>query len=337
MRKIFTASEINALWEEGINTRDIICRTDNLETLIRYQHSLLQGESRKIQLRPGLSLSICDWESQHNVGIKFQHDALTPLILAFWLSGQCRVLTETVKDDYYYEKVGENYLFFVPGTAEINEHIPGDRRVRIKILVDPSIIRTYSVGQIDLLPTELQPFIKGENLPLFHRTAGPITPAMQLALQQILNCPYQGLMKKIYLESKALELMTLQFAQLTENNKKNCSTLYLQPNDINQIYQAKEILLKNLDDPPSLPDLARQVGINENKLKRGFRQVFGTTVFGYLQAYRMERAKQLLAERLMSVAGVARAVGYTSQSRFGDAFKRHFGITPKSYQTSLNS
>lgn len=119
-----------------------------------------------------------------------------------------------MKDDYYYEKAGENYLFFVPGTAEIDEHIPGDRRVRIKILVDPSIIRTYSAGQIDLLPRELQPFIEGKNLPLFHRTVGAIAPAMQLALQQILNCPYQGLMKKIYLDSKALELMTLQFAQL---------------------------------------------------------------------------------------------------------------------------
>ena len=61
-----------------------------------------------------------------------------------------------------------------------------------------------------------------------------------------------------------------------------------------RIHQAKDILIRQIDNPPSLLSLARQVGINDFKLKQGFRQVFGTTVFGYLHSHRMERAAQLL-------------------------------------------
>ncbi|MBW4567884.1 MAG: AraC family transcriptional regulator [Tolypothrix carrinoi HA7290-LM1] len=100
---------------------------------------------------------------------------------------------------------------------------------------------------------------------------------------------------------------------------------------------SKDILIHNLNSPPSLLDLARQVGLNDRKLKEGFLLVFGTTVFGYLQTHRMLQGKQLLAERSLSVAGVAHAVGYTSPSRFCDAFKRQFGITPKAYQIRLHS
>jgi len=86
--------------------------------------------------------------------------------------------------------------------------------------------------------------------------------------------------------------------------------------------------MSDIQNPPSLMDLARQVGINDYKLKSGFRQIFGTTVFGYLQTCRMERAKQLLAEQQLSIAAIAHVVGYASQSRFCHAFKQRYGMTP---------
>ena len=74
------------------------------------------------------------------------------------------------------------------------------------------------------------------------------------------------------------------------------------------------------------------MGLNDYKLKLGFRQVFQTTVFGYLQDYRMELAKELLAERTISVQQVARKVGYAHAGYFSAAFKRKYGVNPKSYQ-----
>ena len=91
-------------------------------------------------------------------------------------------------------------------------------------------------------------------------------------------------------------------------------------------------LINNLCNPPSLIDLARQVGLNERKLKQGFRHVFGNSVFGYLHDYQMQQAQRLLLAEKMTVAGVAARVGYTSPTGFCAAFRRKFGINPKAYQ-----
>jgi AraC family transcriptional regulator, transcriptional activator of the genes for pyochelin and ferripyochelin receptors len=77
--------------------------------------------------------------------------------------------------------------------------------------------------------------------------------------------------------------------------------------------------------------LARQVGLNDYKLKRGFRQLFGTTVFGYLHAERMEKARTLLMNRQMKVTEVSHTVGYASLPSFSLAFRKRFGVSPRSY------
>ncbi len=165
----------------------------------------------------------------------------------------------------------------------------------------------------------------------FHQSLRQNSPAMQQALRQILSCPYGGLLRRMYLESKVLELLVLQIAAWTE-----CSSQIdhptLRSQDIELIHEAAAILLQNWMDPPSLMELARQVGINDFKLKQGFRHVFGTTVFGYLLTYRMEQAKQLLLNSRLSVAEIARRVGYISPSAFSAAFRRHTGIPPKAFQ-----
>ena len=96
---------------------------------------------------------------------------------------------------------------------------------------------------------------------------------------------------------------------------------------------ARDILIRNLDDPPSLLSLAKQTGINSFKLKQGFRQVFNTTVFGYLYAYRMEEARRLLGLGELSVTQVAQTVGYSHPGKFAAAFKKKFGITPKALKS----
>ena len=100
---------------------------------------------------------------------------------------------------------------------------------------------------------------------------------------------------------------------------------------IEKIYQAKEILLSNLENPPSLMELARQVALNDFKLKRGFRQVVGTSAFKYLHDYRLEKARQLLVSGEMNVEEVAFKVGFDSRSYFALAFRKKFGLNPKQY------
>ncbi|NCJ08704.1 helix-turn-helix domain-containing protein [Synechococcales cyanobacterium C] len=157
---------------------------------------------------------------------------------------------------------------------------------------------------------------------------------MTIALHQILQCPYQGLTKQIYLESKTLELIALQVNQLSEHQPYLQPSSLLKSDDIDRIHLAKEILISNLDNPPSLLSLAKQAGINSFKLKKGFRQVFNTTVFGYLNHHRMEEARRLLQLGDSSVTQVALAIGYSNPSKFAAAFKKKFGISPKAFRSS---
>ncbi|WP_202925163.1 helix-turn-helix transcriptional regulator [Myxacorys almedinensis] len=97
---------------------------------------------------------------------------------------------------------------------------------------------------------------------------------------------------------------------------------------IARIYHAKEILHSRLEQPPALLDLARQVGVSDRTLRRGFREVFGTTVVGYLTQQRMKQAELLLRERTCTVAEVANQFGYAHLGHFAAGFKRQFGMTP---------
>lgn len=110
----------------------------------------------------------------------------------------------------------------------------------------------------------------------------------------------------------------------------------IRPSEIDRLHQAKEILLQDIENPPSLLELAHKVGLNDYKLKSGFRQVFGTTVFGYLHQQRMQQAHHLLQVNELNVTEVANLVGYTSLSAFSTAFKKFYGISPSHLRATVS-
>lgn len=155
------------------------------------------------------------------------------------------------------------------------------------------------------------------------------TPSMAVeALRGITACPYSDAARRIYIEAKAMEILALHLAEPTE--KAEPVRAPLRPDDIERVRAAKGILDGRIEDPPSLMELCRMVGLNDFKLKAGFKEVFGATAFGYLHERRMERARRHIEAGEMNVGEVALAVGYASQSCFAAAFKKRYGIRPSS-------
>jgi AraC-like DNA-binding protein len=200
----------------------------------------------------------------------------------------------------------------------------------VGIGIEPTVSKLFTDEQLDLLLGTLTHVGDSSRRRLFFQTR-ETTPAMQTVLTQALHCPYRDKTRLLYLESKALELVALTCAQIGVEGKSSPSRPMLRPNDIERIHHARDILVDKMDEPPSLLALARQVGLNDFKLKVGFRQVFGATAFGYLHDQRMERARQLLEERRFNVTEVACTVGYANPSHFSAAFKRKFGVNPSAY------
>jgi AraC family transcriptional activator of pyochelin receptor len=146
-------------------------------------------------------------------------------------------------------------------------------------------------------------------------------------INSVVNCNYQQDLKKMFLLSKSIELLVLQAEAY--NSFQNSGPKYLKTEyDKERIIYAREYLIKHLDMPPSLSELAKAAGINEYKLKRGFKETFGNTVFGYLAETRLELAKNDLLDKKKSVTEIAFELGYSSVQHFSNAFKKKFGVSP---------
>jgi AraC-like DNA-binding protein len=254
------------------------------------------------------------------------------IALNFCISGRFRTYLQDLADEHW-ENPGSNYTEYVGGIREIELWPVGDPILRLRLRLDPQAL--IEMGFESALPPPLLHFIESGDLDPFYfleRTS----PSMQWVLDQILSCRFTGAAKRLYWESKALELLALkvdQWASLYDGSRfSSPSPARIKPDDVERIHEAREILLQKIQDPPSLVELARCVGINDRKLKEGFREVFGTTVFGCLHDYRMTQARQLLLEDRLSVQQVAHAVGYRSLSSFSGAFKNQFGSPPKTFR-----
>jgi len=146
-------------------------------------------------------------------------------------------------------------------------------------------------------------------------------------INAVVDCKYQSGLKKMFLLSKSIELLVLQagaYNRAKDSGPKFLKTEY----DKERIIYAREILIRRMDRPPGLSELAKAAGINEYKLKKGFKETFGNTVFGYLAETRLELAKNDLLEKKKSVSEIAFELGYSSVQHFSNAFKKKFGISP---------
>ncbi|AOY01986.1 AraC family transcriptional regulator [Jeongeupia sp. USM3] len=150
--------------------------------------------------------------------------------------------------------------------------------------------------------------------------------ARQIALAESMLRPpaYAPLLERLYLESRAIELVVQTLAQVSAP-----ATTGLRPRELRQMHALRDYLDSGAADAHSLDDLARHAGLNVNAMQQRFKQLFGHTVFDYLRRRRLLAARDALERDGVSVAEAADLAGYTSAANFATAFKRHFGITPK--------
>lgn len=158
--------------------------------------------------------------------------------------------------------------------------------------------------------------------------APPIDHAQLLILRDLFyQNAYQGRLRALYQESKLLELLCLTADKLSQTLPER--TADIGSKDVTALHLARKILLEDLANPPSLKQLAALAGINEFKLKKGFKQLFGQTVYGMLHEVRLLEAKQLIEKDDIGVYEAAQRVGYNNASHFSKIFKSRFGMQPK--------
>jgi len=149
--------------------------------------------------------------------------------------------------------------------------------------------------------------------------------------KQIYSSQFTGSLEKVFLHSKVLELLYLELDSITKktNISKINPKVKFSPYDIEAIHEAKKILLNNMQNPPSIIELSKQVKLNEFKLKIGFKKFFETTPYKLLHEYRMQKAKTLLETGDFNVTEVSNIIGYKYIHSFSKVFAKKFGVLPK--------
>ncbi len=179
-------------------------------------------------------------------------------------------------------------------------------------------------------------FLSDENKDRKYYKDATISPSMAIVLNQLMNYNLHPSIKPLYFKAKAYELLSLYFNRPAEANVEQCPFLADEDNVL-KIKKAKEIIIARMAEPPTLQELAEEIKLPINKLKEGFKQIYGDSVFSFLFDYKMEVARQLLASGNHNVNEVGLKVGYSTASHFIASFKKRFGTTPKKYLMSLTA
>lgn len=178
-------------------------------------------------------------------------------------------------------------------------------------------------------------FLNEDNKDKKYYQENNITPSMAIVLSQILNFNLHDSVKRMYLKGKAYELIALYFNRPEETDVEQCPFL-LDEDNVRKIRKAKEIVITHMAEPPGLQELSDEIGLSLKKLKEGFKEVYGDTVYGFLFDYKMEYARKLLETGSHNVNEAGLKIGYSTASHFIAAFKKKFGTTPKKYLMGLS-
>lgn len=191
---------------------------------------------------------------------------------------------------------------------------------------------SFTQNANDILKRFSDSIVNGRSV-LLSESWGAIDNPIQQVIQQIIHCRYAGDLKKLFLLSKSIELLVLSAE--ASNAAENRKDIFIKKaTDKEKIIAVRDIINERLSSPPNLSEIAKMVGLNEYKLKKGFKETFGNTVFGYLAEQRLHLAQQYLRDTEKTAAEIAFELGYATPQHFNNAFKGKFGITPHSVRNN---
>ncbi|MFT7407770.1 MAG: AraC family transcriptional activator of pyochelin receptor [Flavobacteriaceae bacterium] len=180
------------------------------------------------------------------------------------------------------------------------------------------------------------PFLSQENKDQKYYAQEAVSPSIAVIISQLMNFSMHPSIKELYTKAKVYELMALYFNRSEEADTAQCPFLVDEEN-VKRIRKAKEIIIARMAEPPSLQELADEIGLSLRKLKEGFKQVYGDSVYSFLFDYKMEYGRKLLVSGAYNVNEVGLKIGYSTASHYIAAFRKKYGTTPKKYLTAATT
>ncbi len=278
-------------------------------------------------LRPGLAVQLAHVAPAATYRTEFAIQD-SPIIFGFMLAGlnHCHYSEGVLRNTKGMHDGGSNRITYLPETAGSMECRGGMHR--LSIIASREFLEPYLSAETAKVPQALTGALSGRKDAF--QWAGQRSIRKMRLVADMFTCSYSGPLRRLHLETRALELIGLQLAEYLAPGSP-VALPALKVSDISRIKEAREILVQDMENPPSMAQLARMAGIGEKKLKCGFKQVFGVPVFEYFRNYRLEIARELLASGIMNVTEAGMHIGYQNLSHFSEEFRKKYGVTPKRF------
>ena len=174
-------------------------------------------------------------------------------------------------------------------------------------------------------------FLKDENVNQKFYYENKISNTILLVLNEIKRFDENSSTKNLFLKAKIYELFSHLYNRNRDQNIEQCPFLTNEEN-FKKIKKAKDIIIAEMSNPPSLVELSKEINLSLKKLKEGFKKIYGKPVYQFLLEHKMELAKKLLSDSKNNVNEVSLKLGYSTASHFIAAFKNRYGVTPKMFK-----
>ncbi|OME87935.1 hypothetical protein BK120_01005 [Paenibacillus sp. FSL A5-0031] len=285
--------------------------------------SVGRGFISRMKIRPGMEILVEDLFLRENLKLYIEQECQV-LGLAYQLSGE--VYCEWNGTPIAISNSPGNTVFFTDHTKVYHETSSNSKSYGIKVRLRPEELSFYFEEK-----EERERLVRLLNYykNTVHNYA--ISPEIAKIVSDMLLCTYQGPLKRLYMESKALELILLFVHEHGGVSTSLNATRLQGRNDLEKLHMARQVIVNHLEHPRSIHELSKIVGLSTTKLKKGFRELFGMTIFELVREQRLIKGAWLMETNQMKVCEAAIAVGYSNPSNFATAFRKHYGCNPSDF------
>lgn len=322
---ILNLTTIHELFDQLTRMVEGHVQQTNWEQRLTIPSHIGKGYVTRTRIRPGMEIMITDITFKEDMKLQLQ-ESCQLFELSYCVSGEMNYEWNG-KRSLTSSKTGN--VTFLEDVRVYEEKKAGIRNQLLEIRFTPDELLYYAgdLTEKQKMETWLRHY-RG-NIDRY-----PDTPAIQRCVSDMIHCTHLGSMKRLYMESKALEFIAL-FGESDEYGSVGGS-MPLRRDDIAKLQQTRELVQHHFEQPLSIRELAKRVGMNEYKLKKGFRELFGMTIFELVRQKKMEKALLYMEAAQLNIGEIAASVGYSNASNFTTAFRKQYGCNPSEYVKRIN-
>lgn len=302
------------------------------EYLLQLPKAVGEGNIRGINFEGGLGLIQYDCLFKEDMEIHFVVNNIHPLKFLYTLEG---VLLHRFENEDQLHKI-EQYQNAIVASSKHNGHVllfKAKQKVRVNSLeIEREKFQAKMECDINSLDDELEKLFKDIKASGAFYHSGNYSLGIANILNEMSEFLAENFTRKLFLEGMSYQILTQQILQYQDDQKDEGERMLLRSSELKQIQHISYLIESNISDVPTVENLAKEAGLNINKLQEGFKKLYGTTVNNYVQKVRLDAAYNLLTKTDLSISEIVNAIGLSSKSYFSKIFKEKYSISPSDFR-----